>query len=127
MELKDLRTALFGFNKNDVCEYISQLNTIYEQKEEQKTIEQKEILAELNRKNEELSNVAAGLNQENTELKRKNDELLNRVNLFDTEKQEIKNRIEQMQMSVVSMFEDIKEQLNSDKEQISDLQPESEE
>lgn len=127
MELKDLRTALFGFNKNDVCEYISQLNTIYEQKEEQKTIEQKEILSELNRKNEELSNVAAGLNQENTELKRKNDELLNRVNLFDTEKQEIKNRIEQMQMSVVSMFEDIKEQLNSDKEQISDLQPESEE
>lgn len=127
MELKDLRTALFGFNKNDVCEYISQLNTIYEQKEEQKTIEQKEILAELNRKNEELSNVAAGLNQENTELKRKNDELLNRVNLFDTEKQEIKNRIEQMQMSVVSMFEDIKEQLNSDKGQISDLQPEPKE
>lgn len=127
MELKDLRTALFGFNKNDVCEYISQLNTIYEQKEEQKIIEQKEILAELNRKNEELSNVAAGLNQENTELKRKNDELLNRVNLFDTEKQEIENRIEQMQMSVVSMFEDIKEQLNSDKGQISDLQPEPKE
>lgn len=127
MELKDLRTALFGFNKNDVCEYISQLNTIYEQKEEQKIIEQKEILAELNRKNEELSNAAAGLNQENTELKRKNDELLNRVNLFDTEKQEIENRIEQMQMSVVSMFEDIKEQLNSDKRQISDLQPEPKE
>ena len=36
MELKDLRTALFGFNKNDVCEYISQLNYIYEQKEAQK-------------------------------------------------------------------------------------------
>ena len=36
MELKDLKTALFGFNKNDVCEYISQLNYIYEQKEKQK-------------------------------------------------------------------------------------------
>ena len=38
MELKDLRTALFGFNKNDVCEYISELNYIYEQKEAQKII-----------------------------------------------------------------------------------------
>ena len=26
MELKNLRTALFGFNKKDVCEYIAQLN-----------------------------------------------------------------------------------------------------
>ena len=47
MELKDLRTALFGFNKNDVCEYISQLNYIYEQKEAQKIKEQKDILEEL--------------------------------------------------------------------------------
>ena len=54
MELKDLRTALFGFNKNDVCEYISQLNYIYEQKEAQKIKEQKDILEELNKKNEEL-------------------------------------------------------------------------
>ena len=36
MELKDLRTGLVGFNKNDVCEYLSQLNNIYEQKQQQK-------------------------------------------------------------------------------------------
>ena len=70
MELKDLRTALFGFNKNDVCEYISQLNYIYEQKEAQKIKEQKDILEELNKKNEELNDYNSRLNQENTDLKR---------------------------------------------------------
>ena len=68
MELKDLRTALFGFNKNDVCEYISQLNYIYEQKEAQKIKEQKDILEELNKKNEELNDYNSRLNQENTDL-----------------------------------------------------------
>ena len=72
MELKDLRTALFGFNKNDVCEYISQLNYIYEQKEAQKIKEQKDILEELNKKNEELNDYNSRLNQENTDLKRIN-------------------------------------------------------
>lgn len=83
MELKDLRTALFGFNKNDVCEYISQLNYIYEQKEAQKIKEQKDILEELNKKNEELNDYNSRLNQENTDLKRINDELQKKFELSD--------------------------------------------
>ena len=54
MELKDLRTALFGFNKNDVCEYISQLNYIYEQKGAQKIKEQKDIARKLEKMMDEL-------------------------------------------------------------------------
>lgn len=75
MELKDLRTSVFGFNKNDVCEYISYLNSVYEQKEKQKLKHQTELTEELNRKNEEINNYNSRLSQENTELKRSNNEL----------------------------------------------------
>lgn len=37
MELKDLRSARLGFNKNDVCKYLSKLYDVYEQKETQKS------------------------------------------------------------------------------------------
>lgn len=112
MELKDLRNALFGFNKNDVCEYISQLNAIYEQKEQEQNKEQAEALKELNLKNEELSNAAARLNQENTELQRKNDELQSRINSFERETEELHRRIAQLRVSLVSVLEDFDRQLN---------------
>ena len=99
MELKDLRTALFGFNKNDVCEYISQLNYIYEQKEAQKIKEQKDILEELNKKNEELNDYNSRLNQ-------------------------LENQIEEIRKATVSVLEEVKEQLNSAEKRISDLRTE---
>ncbi len=124
MELKDLRTALFGFNKNDVCEYISQLNYIYEQKEEQKIKEQRAVLEELNRKNEELNDYASRLNQENTELKRINDELKKKYELSDRRSSELENQIGEIRKATVSVLEELKIQLNSAEKRISDLQTE---
>ena len=117
MELKDLRTALFGFNKNDVCEYISQLNYIYEQKEAQKIKEQKDILEELNDYNSRL-------NQENTDLKRINGELQKKFELSDKRSSELENQIEEIRKATVSVLEEVKEQLNSAEKRISDLRTE---
>ncbi len=124
MELKDLRTSLFGFNKNDVCEYISQLNYIYEQKEAQKIKEQKDILEELNKKNEELNDYNSRLNQENTDLKRINDELQKKFELSDKRSSELENQIEEIRKATVSVLEEVKEQLNSAEKRISDLRTE---
>ena len=124
MELKDLRTALFGFNKNDVWEYISQLNYIYEQKEAQKIKEQKDILEELNKKNEELNDYNSRLNQENTDLKRINDELQKKFELSDKRSSELENQIEEIRKATVSVLEEVKEQLNSAEKRISDLRTE---
>lgn len=124
MEFKDLRTSLFGFNKNDVCEYISQLNYIYEQKEAQKIKEQKDILEELNKKNEELNDYNSRLNQENTDLKRINDELQKKFELSDKRSSELENQIEEIRKATVSVLEEVKEQLNSAEKRISDLRTE---
>ncbi len=124
MELKDLRNALFGFNKNDVCEYISQLNYIYEQKEEQKIKEQRAVLEELNRKNAELNDYVSRLNQENTELKRINDELKKKYELSDRRSSELENQIGEIRKATVSVLEELKIQLNSAEKRISDLQTE---
>ena len=124
MELKDLRTSLFGFNKNDVCEYVSQLNYIYEQKEAQKIKEQKDILEELNKKNEELNDYNSRLNQENTDLKRINDELQKKFELSDKRSSELENQIEEIRKATVSVLEEVKEQLNSAEKRISDLRTE---
>ncbi len=124
MELKDLRTALFGFNKNDVYEYISQLNYIYEQKEAQKIKEQKDILEELNKKNEELNDYNSRLNQENTDLKRINDELQKKFELSDKRSSELENQIEEICKATVSVLGEVKEQLNSAEKRISDLRTE---
>ena len=124
MELKDLKIALFGFNKNDVCEYISQLNYIYEQKEKQKIKEQKAILEELNKKNEELNDYNSRLNQENTELKRISDELPKKVELSDRKSSELESQIEEIRKATVSVLEEVKEQLTSAEKRLSDLQTE---
>ena len=124
MGLNDLRTAQFGINRNDVCEYISQLNYIYEQKEAQKIKEQKDILEELNKKNEELNDYNSRLNQENTDLKRINDELQKKFELSDKRSSELENQIEEIRKATVSVLEEVKEQLNSAEKRISDLQTE---
>lgn len=111
-------------NKNDVCEYISQLNYIYEQKEAQKIKEQKDILEELNKKNEELNDYNSRLNQENTDLKRINDELQKKFELSDKRSSELENQIEEIRKATVSVLEEVKEQLNSAEKRISDLRTE---
>ena len=122
MELKDLRTGLFGFNKNDVCEYISQLNSIYEQKDSKQKEEQREKLEELSRKNEELGNNASFLNQENTELKRKAEALQNKVDSFSRETEELKNQLMQMHKSIALVLSDIENQFALAEDKILKLQ-----
>lgn len=110
MELKDLRTALFGFDKNDVCRYISQLNHVYEQKEAQKCEEQRETMEELAQKNEELHDRASRLNQENTELKRANDELRKKLALADAGLESMVLQMKEIQKAAASAMEAAREQ-----------------
>lgn len=124
MELKDLRNALLGFNKNDVCEYISQLNYVYEQKEEQRNKDQREVLKELNRKNEELNNCNSRLNQENTELKRINDELQKKIESAEQRSNDLEHQIEEIRKTALSVLEEVKEQLNLSEKRISTIQTE---
>ncbi len=124
MEMKDLRTGLFGFNKNDVCEYISQLNHIYEEREKQKSKEYMETAQELSKKNEELNNHASRLNQENTELKRINDELKKRLTIADGRSKTIEPQMNELRKATFSVIEEIMEQLNSVEKKISDFQTE---
>ena len=128
MELKDLRTALFGFSKSDVCAYISQLNAVYERRGEQRGREQQEVLDEVNRKNEALTNAASRLSQENTELQRKNDELQSRLQetaaLLDRQTGEWRRRLEEMRRAITVAMEDVDRQLNGAEEWIAAPQTE---
>lgn len=126
MELKNLRTALFGFNKNDVCRYIAQLNGIYEQRETQKTREQQEAMELLNRKNEELNDYASRLNQEVTELKRRNDELQKEIELSESRSSGIELQIREAQAAAVSVIKETKVQLSAAEKRISELWTEQE-
>ncbi len=133
VELKDLRTGLFGFNKNDVCEYLSQLNNIYEQKQQQKNAEQRKMLTELSEKNEELGNTAARLSQQNTELQRANDalqkdfsSLQKKLNDLQTAAEELNRQNGEMQQAAVLALEEAGERLNLAKAQILKLQPKQE-
>ena len=124
MELKDLRTALFGFKKSDVCEYISQLNDIYERREAQKSQEQQETMEALNQKNEELNDCASRLNQENTELKRRNDELQKKIELAEHRTSCMELQMKEIQEAAVSAIEEAKKQLSAAERRISELRAE---
>ena len=54
MELNDLKGALFGFKKHDVCEYIAQINTEFSAKLAEERKEYQQTLEELSAKNEKL-------------------------------------------------------------------------
>ena len=126
MELKDLRTVLFGFNKQDTCRYISELNKIYEQREAQEIKEQQETLDRLSQKNEELGNTASRLQQEVTELKRRNNDLQKKLELADRGASELRLQARKAQALAVSALKETKEQLSAAERQISDLGTEQE-
>lgn len=77
MELTDLKSGIFGFKKEDVCEYISELNNVCSQKIENAKNESQDILKELSEKNEKL-----------------NIEILNAQTEIDNLKREIEKRDE---------------------------------
>ena len=70
MELKNLRGSLFGFNKSDVCEYISQLNSEFDCKCTRLCEEHRETQEELSRKNESLCADILRLEEEKAGLER---------------------------------------------------------
>lgn len=121
MQLNDLKTSLFGFNKNDVCEYISQLNTVYEEKEHKIRQEHSETTEVLNRKNEELNNTAAALEQKNTDLIRENDTLRKKSELFEGEIKELKFEIKKTRETLASVLESADKQLDLFERKIENL------
>lgn len=79
MELKDLKVGLFGFKKNDVCEYISELNSTFAQRLAEQKKDKEEALEELNKKNEELNTRIARLETEEDSLRRELEEKDRRI------------------------------------------------
>lgn len=112
MQLNDLKTSLFGFNKSAVCEYIAQLNTVYEEKKKQIQQEQHEIIETLNQKNESLNNNVAALDQQNTDLARENEALRKRNELLNSEIGELKLGVEKMRDLVASVFGNVTNQID---------------
>ena len=70
MELNDLKGALFGFKKHDVCEYIAQINTEFSAKLADERKEYQQALEELSAKNEKLYHDLVDTATENDELRR---------------------------------------------------------
>lgn len=70
MELKKLKKSFFGFEKNSVFEYISELNRICSEKVDNEREESRALLDGLNQKNAELSDKLICLETENSELKK---------------------------------------------------------
>lgn len=124
MQLNDIKTALFGFNKNDVCEYISKLNAVYEEKERQLRQEQRDAVETLNRKNESLNHDMAALSQENTELVRERDALVKRVESLTGEIEKMASQVEQMRDVFAAALKNAVEQLDSLENQMHGLLPE---
>lgn len=123
MQLKDLKTSLFGFNKNDVCEYISQLNAVYEQKEQQIQQEQQEIIGELNQKNENLNNTVASLSQENTELVREKEAQQKKAACLSSEIGALKLQLEQMREGLIAALEEVTDRFETLEVQMNGLLP----
>ncbi len=70
MDLKEIKSSIFGFNKNNVYEYISELNRICSEKVEEARKEKNSSLSSLTRKNEELNNKLVCMESEIDMLKK---------------------------------------------------------
>lgn len=70
MEIRELKSGLFGFRKQSVYEYISQLNRTCSEKVEEARRDKLAALSELSQKNEELNNRVIRLEGENDALRR---------------------------------------------------------
>lgn len=86
MELKDLKTGLFGFKKSSVCEYISESNREFYGRLEAQKKEEKERREYLSRKNEEL-------NVELVRIQTRNDSILRDCETDKREIEELKREI----------------------------------
>lgn len=124
MQLKEMKTSLFGFNKNDVYEYISQLNSVCERKVQQAKEEQRESINTLNRKNEELNDSISALSQKNADLKREADCLRENADKANAKAEELRQRVDEIRFLLASLFENISDQLDSLNEQIGGLMTE---
>ena len=95
MELKDLRSGMFGFKKDDVCEYIAELNSTFSKQLADQQAESKELLARLSDKNEELHTEIAKLETYIDGLKHAAEEK-------DKEIQKLKSEIDTLQKQSLS-------------------------
>lgn len=70
MEIKELKSSLFGFKKNTVYEYIANLNKTCSDKVEKVKAEKKAAVSELSKKNEDLNEKNAVLENQISVLNR---------------------------------------------------------
>lgn len=93
MELIDLRVGMMGFNKNDVCEYISELNNNFSDQLSSQKRESERSLAHMNEKNEELNSSIVRLETEKDELNRKLEKKDEVIAQLQSEIEQIKKQI----------------------------------
>lgn len=91
MELKDLKSGMFGFKKNSVYEYISELNRICSANVEEVKQEKLSALADLSKKNEELNNKVVCLESENDSYKKEIFEKTKLIAELTEENEKLKN------------------------------------
>lgn len=91
MELKDIKKSFFGFNKNSVMNYISELNHICAEKTESLQIEKNTALSELSQTNEKLNSKISSLEVEIDALKKELLKSENEIECLKHENEQIKN------------------------------------
>ncbi len=94
MELKDIKSGFFGFNKNSVIEYISQLNHLCAENTEKARLEKAEALAELSKTNEKLNNRVSVLESEVDVLKKQLLERESEIERINGENEQLKNDVD---------------------------------
>ena len=100
MTLTEIKKSLFGYNQQDVCRYVSELNEIHTATQQANEEKLERISGELNEKNnkliaenEELKSEAVALNTEISELKAV-------IESLKTENQELKTAYETLDNEV---------------------------
>lgn len=98
MELKDIKKGLFGYNKNSVIEYVSELNHSCAEKVEEVRREKTEALFGLGKTNKELNDKIVCLEAETDALKKQLAEKEKVIIEFSDEIEQYKNNTEARKM-----------------------------
>ena len=113
MELKNLRGSLFGFNKSDVCEYISQLNSEFDRKCTRLCEEHRETQEEFSRKNESLCADILRLEEEKAGLEREAASLRAELAALCGRADELRGSAGELRAAVVALVEELGSRLDS--------------
>lgn len=121
MEIKELKTSLFGFNKNTVYEYITDLNKTCSDKVEKVKAENKAAVGELSKKNEELNEKNAVLENQISILKREiseKDKLIEKLKADEDERKIAEEGVADVLLEAKKFGEVLRQKANEENEKM---------